>query len=205
MTAVTLLLLGLIFIMMMPNRRPANRQERQEEREAARLEVEQAWANFVPESMSSLSLRPYEKAFAELERREVGNFTQLLALEEEFNLPKHTLSKFLDWKKKVPAALPSDATKSKADMMAAKRAREAQELASAEKKQAHETESMKMKAAAAIAQRHKHSLDEMMSEAITQSMDEAAYHDISLEEACKRVCVARRSQHVFSAFTPHRF
>jgi hypothetical protein len=204
--AATLVLVALVAIMMLPSRAPAsNRQERHDIRAAAQFEVEQAWARFDPGSMSSVSLRPYEKAFAEVERLNVGTFVEILAIETKFQLPTHTLSKFLEWKKKLPSALPADPTKTKAQLMAAKRAREVQESVAASKKKAEDDASLKATAAAAIAKRYKDSLDDMMLEAVKQTLSEAAGHDITLEAACKRVCVARRRIQFFSVFTPYRF
>jgi hypothetical protein len=206
LTVATLVLVGLVAIMMMPSRAPVpNRDERQQLRAAAQLEVEQAWASFDPDSMTSLSLRPYEKAFAEVQKRDVGNFTELTRIEEQFKLPKHTLSKFLEWKKKLPAVLPSDSTKTKAEMMATKRAREVGEAAAAEKRTAEEAESNKAIAAEAIKKRYTESLDDMMLEACNHAILEAASSNSSLEDACKRVCVCARHSCLFNVFTPYRF
>ena len=191
--------------MMLPSQALTSaRQSRAEVRAAAASEVEQAWASFDPDSMPSISLRPYEKAFAEVQKRNIGTFVELVAIEQQFDLPTHTLSKYLEWKKKLPALLPAD-SKTKAEMMAAKRARDGQASAAASKKQAADDAGLKAKAAEAIAKRYKDSLDEMMLEAVKDVLQEAVSRDIPIEAACKRVCVARRPIQFFSVFTPHRF
>jgi hypothetical protein len=206
-TAATLLLVALValvVIMMLPRRAAKTREERHEDRAAAQSEVEQAWASFDPKSMTSMSLRPYEKAFAEVQRCNVSTFTELVTIEEKFSLQKHTLTKFLEWKKKVPASLPSDASKTKAEMMAAKRARDGHEAAAKEKRMAEESSIRKADAAEAIAKRYKDSLDDMMLEACDDAILQVST-EYSLEDACKRVCVGARHSYLFNIFIPHRF
>ncbi len=214
-TAATLLLVALValvVIMMLPRRAATTREERHGLRASAQSEVEQAWASFDPDSMSSISLRPYEKAFAEVQRCNVSTFTEFATIEEKFSLRKHTLTKFLEWKKKVPASLPSDATKTKAEMMAAKRARDGHEAAAEEKKKKSEFESKQAEAAKKIEKRYNDDRDGMMLEAMRVAMSEQlalSEHTgefVSLETSCKRVCVRAQSMFlVRNTLTLHRF
>jgi len=173
-----------------------DRKERFEVREGYKKEVEEAWAAFDPASMPSLKLRVYEKAYDKVVKQNIGSFTELIAVEEEFDLPRHTLSKYLEWKRKLPSELPSEQVKSKADLMKAKRARETVEASEAAKKQELEHENLKAKAQEAILERYTDSLDGLMLQAVQATLTHAEQQSVSLEIACKKVRVCARLLHL---------
>jgi hypothetical protein len=116
-------LLVVVHLMMKNGGTARSRNERAVSRETLNSEIQQAWSEFDPDTAPAISLRPYEKAFAEIERRGISTFTVVAEVESEFKLKKHTLTKFLEWKKKSLVAMPPETTA--AERQAAKRSRDA--------------------------------------------------------------------------------
>jgi hypothetical protein len=126
---------AVIATMMMRRAAASDAENRLAERNAAKDEIEEAWARFTPETMPSICLRKYEHAFDALQARvssRLGQFDALLQLEKEFNLDKHTLSKYLKWKETMHVQLPSHKSpKSAAERKAVERDRRAAAAAKA--------------------------------------------------------------------------
>jgi hypothetical protein len=128
-------------------------------------DIEDAHSVFNPEELTLLQSKPYEQAFAKALLFKLGDSDtqQLNELEDTFKLTRHTLSKFVAWKKKQPVMLADIRTD--ADRKKAARQKQMREVLEAQEKAQDERDKLKWAAAAVIQKRYKDNLADMILDA----------------------------------------
>ena len=115
----------------------------------------------------------------------------LHAIEDEFGLARHRLSKFVAWKKKQPDKL-LDIRLSDAERMQAARKKQKREALDMAVQWAAEREKAKWAAAAEIQQRYKSNLSQVILEAAREAIKGMHTHTenpVELEVSAKAVCL----------------
>jgi hypothetical protein len=165
--------------MLRGSRASVSREERAKNRESLILEVTEAQSQFFPELLNVVDSRRYEQVYSQAQARSISasDAKALSALEEEFQIPPHTLSKFINWKKRQPRELPYN-SKTIAERKAASRLKELKSQAALDKsredlhiEQYNAALQRKQAAADVIKRRYEFNRDAMISEAARCSID----------------------------------
>jgi hypothetical protein len=156
-------------------------------------DIQDAHASFEPGELSSLASRPYENAYGKVLMFKIADSdTQRLnAIEDEFKLPRHRLSKFVAWKKKQPEKL-IDIRMSDAERVEAARTKKKRELLDQHAQWEAEREKAKWVAAAEIQQQYRNNLSEMILEAAREAikgMRSSPENPGELDVSAKAVCL----------------
>ena len=158
-------------------------------------EIEDAHSAFNPDDLTLLASKPYEQAFAKAVLFKIADSDtqELNKLEDKFNLTRHTLSKFIAWKKKQPVKL-VDMRTSDADRKRAARQKQMREAEEKQQQWQAERDKFKWVAAAEIQKRYKDNLSDMIMEAaqeaiarMSSSVDKSV--DAELKVSAKAVCL----------------
>ena len=162
---------------------------RKQKRSSLLEDIEDAHSAFHPEELSLLASKPYEQAFAKAVLFKLGDSDtqELNKLEDQFKLTRHTLSKFIAWKKKQPVQL-SDIRISDHDRKRAARQKQMREAADKEKQWQDERDKLKWAAAAEIQKRYKDNLSDMIMEAAQEAIASSSTL-ASLKVSAKAVCL----------------
>jgi hypothetical protein len=156
-------------------------------------EIEDAHSAFNPDDLTLLASKPYEQAFAKAVLFKVADSDtqELNKLEDKFNLTRHTLSKFIAWKKKQPVKL-VDIRTSDADRKRAARQKQMREAEEKQQQWQAERDKLKWAAAAEIQKRYKDNLSDMIMEAAQEAIaGRTTFPDkpVSLKVSAKAVCL----------------
>ncbi len=157
-------------------------------------DVAAAESSFNPGEMTSLQLRPYEKALAQMQASgtAASDTGAISAIETELKLPPHTLLIFVNWKKKQSEALPPEKTDT--ERKAAKKAKVEAEMEATQKARQAQLDQEKQLAAAAIKREYDHDLDNMMLKAARACLADLGEGDLDIRSSVIRV-LARTDRH----------